>query len=98
MPPVPCGRPFFRSLPGYETLAIGRGFATDRAYVIRSYSHQRPTCAPVAQLDRASDFGSEGWGFESLRARQTSECISASVSIDWRTFAQNARVCRLAEC
>jgi hypothetical protein len=25
--------------------------------------------APVAQLDRASDYGSEGWGFESLRAR-----------------------------
>ena len=24
---------------------------------------------PVAQLDRASDFGSEGWGFESLQAR-----------------------------
>ena len=24
---------------------------------------------PVAQLDRASDYGSEGWGFESLRAR-----------------------------
>ncbi len=24
--------------------------------------------APVAQLDRASDFGSEGWGFESSRA------------------------------
>ena len=24
--------------------------------------------APVAQLDRASDFGSEGLGFESLRA------------------------------
>jgi tRNA(adenine34) deaminase len=24
--------------------------------------------APVAQLDRASDFGSEGWGFKSLRA------------------------------
>ena len=24
--------------------------------------------APVAQLDRASDFESEGWGFESLRA------------------------------
>ena len=22
--------------------------------------------APIAQLDRASDFGSEGWGFESL--------------------------------
>ena len=24
--------------------------------------------APVAQLDRASDSGSEGWGFESLQA------------------------------
>jgi hypothetical protein len=24
--------------------------------------------APVAQLDRASDYGSGGWGFESLRA------------------------------
>src|SRR5213075_518834 len=28
--------------------------------------------APLAQLDRASDFGSEGWGFESLRAHQPS--------------------------
>jgi hypothetical protein len=27
---------------------------------------------PVAQLDRASDFGSEGWGFESLQARALS--------------------------
>jgi hypothetical protein len=26
--------------------------------------------ALVAQLDRASDYGSEGWGFESLRARR----------------------------
>ncbi len=26
--------------------------------------------APVAQLDRASDYGSEGWGFESSRAYQ----------------------------
>lgn len=25
--------------------------------------------APVAQSDRASDYGSEGWGFESSRAR-----------------------------
>src|SRR3546814_15881478 len=25
--------------------------------------------APVAQLDRASDYGSEGWEFESSRAR-----------------------------
>jgi hypothetical protein len=26
--------------------------------------------APVAQLDRASDFGSEGWGFDSLRVHE----------------------------
>src|ERR1700674_1041751 len=26
---------------------------------------------PVAQLDRASDFGSEGWGFDSLRCRHS---------------------------
>ena len=26
--------------------------------------------APVAQLDRASDYGSEGCGFDSCRARQ----------------------------
>ncbi|GEM_PF-5880896 len=26
--------------------------------------------APVAQLDRATDYGSVGWGFKSLRARQ----------------------------
>ncbi len=29
--------------------------------------------APVAQLDRAPDYGSGGWGFESLRARQFHE-------------------------
>ncbi len=28
-----------------------------------------PSAVPVAQPDRASDFGSEGWGFESLQAR-----------------------------
>src|SRR5206468_10561657 len=28
--------------------------------------------APVAQLDRAPDYGSGGWGFKSLRARQIS--------------------------
>src|SRR5467141_1694667 len=38
---------------------------------------------PVAQLDRASDFGSEGWGFDSLRGRH----FSAPLSIqDIRVF------------
>lgn len=30
--------------------------------------------APVAQLDRASDYGSEGLGFESLRACHLHHC------------------------
>lgn len=30
--------------------------------------------APVAQLDRASDYESEGWEFESLRARHSTKC------------------------
>ena len=29
----------------------------------------RVLSGPVAQLNRASDYGSEGWGFESLRVR-----------------------------
>jgi hypothetical protein len=37
--------------------------------------------ALVAQLDRASDYGSEGWGFESLRARNTSRQISSSATL-----------------
>lgn len=34
--------------------------------------------APVAQLDRASDYGSEGLGFESLRVRH-----SQSIHFQW---------------
>jgi hypothetical protein len=38
--------------------------------VKKSFTEKREI-APVAQLDRASDFGSEGLGFESLRAHFT---------------------------
>jgi hypothetical protein len=41
--------------------------ALDRSIGVRIPAPQREI-APVAQLDRASDFGSEGWGFKSLRA------------------------------
>jgi hypothetical protein len=34
------------------------------------------SAVPVAQLDRASDFGSEGWGFESLQARHFSQFVA----------------------
>ncbi len=46
--------------------------------------------APVAQLDRASVFGTEGWGFESLRAyhscanAQPSFFIANEVSNFWK--------------
>ena len=33
--------------------------------------------APVAQLDRASDYGSEGYGFDSFRARHITGSSSA---------------------
>ena len=41
--------------------------ALDRRIGVRIPTPQQ-FVAPVAQLDRASDFGSEGWGFKSLRA------------------------------
>ncbi len=37
----------------------------DLTIVLQSFKYDKH--APVAQSDRASDFGSEGWGFESLR-------------------------------
>jgi hypothetical protein len=36
-------------------------------------------CAPVAQLDRASDFGSEGWGFDSLRVHDNEVGCSRTI-------------------
>ncbi len=41
----------------------------------------------VAQLDRASDFGSEGWGFKSLQARTLVAIIAtAAVAFGWLTW------------
>jgi hypothetical protein len=42
-----------------------------RAPVNESRKDRKGARAPVAQLDRASDFGSEGWRFEPFRARCT---------------------------
>ena len=36
--------------------------------IVKKSFTEKKEIAPVAQLDRASDFGSEGLGFESLRA------------------------------
>ena len=35
-----------------------------------------PARAPIAQLDRASAFGAEGWGFESLWARHSARGVT----------------------
>jgi hypothetical protein len=47
-------------------IAKSRGMATIPESVVEFEN------GPVAQLDRASDFGSEGWGFDSLRGRHCS--------------------------
>ena len=39
--------------------------------------------APVAQLDRASDYGSEGYGFESFRARLNGKWLSLVEHLVW---------------
>ena len=41
--------------------------------------------APVAQLDRASASGAEGWGFELLRARHTVPNHSGNENSAWRS-------------
>ncbi len=47
-----------------------------------SINAQMYLCIPgrVVQLDRISDFGSEGWGFESSRGHQDER------SSNWETF------------
>ena len=40
-----------------------------KGFIFYSTIEKCMACAPIAQLDRASDYGSEGWGFESSWAR-----------------------------
>ena len=51
---------------------------------------QKTQYAPVAQLDRASDFGSEGWGFESLPVYDLKPIYSAA----WQTIEAKHHVNR----
>ena len=77
-------RQTFRSRSGASTAASGLWQNGHGASKKRSerFNRRRGTtprgafagcCGPVAQLDRASDFGSEGWGFDSLRGRQNGD-------------------------
>ncbi len=63
---------------GFPGAESGPRKTLPRAWSLDSVAglHERPffrlrqgAYAPVAQLDRASDYGSGGWEFESLRAR-----------------------------
>ena len=49
--------------------------------------HPRGFAAPVAQLDRAPDYGSGGWEFESLRARQHLRHLSTGWKSRWWCYA-----------
>jgi hypothetical protein len=57
--------------------------------------------APVAQLDRAPDYESGGWEFESLRARHSfkrNQCnLAATVSTDLARFRLAPGVAKLSE-
>jgi hypothetical protein len=48
---------------------FGSGERRSRIGMCNPKSEIENSAVPVAQPDRASDFGSEGWGFESLQAR-----------------------------
>ena len=50
--------------------------------------------APVAQLDRALDYGSRGWGFESSRAHLDPRCRTVSVGSGCGRVAQLVRALR----
>ena len=57
-----------------------------------------PACAPVAQLDRASDYESEGRTFESFRARQLFNPVLAAgffVSADMKKAPRGAFIFRI---
>ena len=47
--------------------------------------------APVAQLDRASDFGSEGWGFKSLRVRTPIKELQIQLDLPKRSVSIRCR-------
>ena len=49
--------------------------------------------APVAQLDRVSDYESEGRGFESLPARQTPTLFCVGVFLRNKTKAERLLLC-----
>jgi hypothetical protein len=58
-----------------------RSYAADQMRIVQSGSERKAYSprehGPVAQLDRASDFGSEGCGFKSCRDRASTKGVRA---------------------
>jgi hypothetical protein len=71
---TPLGRPFFTP---NHTLGLPPCRGTGHPL------HPAPWQAPVAQLDRVLDYGSRGWEFESLRARQSQSGQSGERRTVW---------------
>ena len=63
----PVGHPLFAGV--MERWSVGVVRMIPRHQNSNTPTLRRLALVPVAQLDRASDFGSDGWGFESLQAR-----------------------------
>src|SRR5215470_4512062 len=87
----PCATyPQDPNLPGLGDLFTVPAVAAPRD---SSGDHGRLPIAPVAQLDRAPDYGSGGWEFESLRARHSSMDAQHDAMRSAATGAPCARPC-----
>ena len=54
--------------------------------------------APIAQLDRALDYGSKGWGFESLWAYHLKILVNREVAQFGSALGLGPRGCRFKSC
>src|SRR5204863_8374962 len=63
-------RPMIRAAGTRRNACDLRRQRTSRSRVVWVTGRARPRSSGRSSTDRAYDYGSEGWGFESLRARQ----------------------------
>ena len=68
--------------------------ATSPAVMLQMADNLRPTCAPVAQWDKALSSGAKGRRFESCRARQILEKSPISPARSLRGLDQRSAHCR----
>ena len=71
-----------------DAFKLARSYAADQMRIVQSGSDRKVSWpherGPVAQLDRASDFGSEGCGFKSCRDRQLEQYKAPGRSMNAR--------------